>query len=123
MNVQILEKDGQPEFAVLAFDDYQALLNAQEELNDIKESSQIKADITSGQEETIPAEIVNRLLNDENPIKVWREYRNIDQVEMANKLGITPSFLSQIETGKKTGSIKTRRKIADFLNLDLDDIE
>jgi hypothetical protein len=37
MNVQILEKDGQPEWAIIPYQEYQQLLELKEELDDIHE--------------------------------------------------------------------------------------
>lgn len=37
-------------------------------------------------------------------------------------LGLAPAYLSQIETGKRDGTLETYRKIAEALNLTLDDL-
>lgn len=121
--MQILEKDGQPAFAILPFEEYQALLDAQEELNDIRDSQRIKEAIASGEEETIPSAVVDALLDGGNPIKIWRTYRNLKQTELAAQAGITPAYLSQIENGTRTGSIDVLRRLATVLKLDLDDLD
>lgn len=121
--MQILEKDGQPAFAILPFDEYQALLDAQEELNDIKDCQRIKTAIALGEEEMVPSEVVDALIEGENPVRVWRNHRNLKQIELAAHAGITPAYLSQIEKGTRTGSIEVLRKLASALNLDLDDLD
>lgn len=72
-------------------------------------------------EETYPADLVDRL-GEENRIKVFREYRELTQVELAKKAGIDRSYLSDLERGKRQGTTKTMKAIAKALNLDLDDL-
>lgn len=52
-------------------------------------------------------------------VRVWREFRGMTQDELARKVGLSKSFLSEIENGKKTGSIRTLRSIADALDIEL----
>ncbi len=73
-------------------------------------------------EERIPIEVVDRLIARENPIRVWREHRRLTQRRLAERVGINTACLSQIETGKRTGSAKILRAIANALGVDLDDI-
>ena len=116
--MHILEKDGKPAFAILPFDEYQTLLDAQEELNDIRDSNVILKDA-----ERIPSDVVNALLDGLNPIKIWRKHRGINQKSLAEMVGIRPAYLSQIETGERDGSVQVLRKIASALKVDLDDLE
>ena len=51
--------------------------------------------------EFFPAEVVDRLLAGENPIRVYRNYRRMTQKQLAEAAGINPVYLSQIETGKR----------------------
>ena len=70
----------------------------------------------------IPAAIVDRFLAGENSIRVWREYRGLSAVDLAAKAGISAGYLSELETGKKTGTLETLRKLATVLNLTVDDL-
>ena len=49
-------------------------------------------------------------------IKRLREVKKISLRELARRLKVSPSFLSQIETGKASPSISTLKDIADQLN-------
>ncbi|HEX2769942.1 MAG TPA: hypothetical protein VHN12_11745, partial [Geobacteraceae bacterium] len=73
MKAQLLKKDGKPEFAVLPIAEYRRLLQRLEELEDIKDFRDYKRSPA----ESFPAEVVNRLLDAVNPIRVWREYRGL----------------------------------------------
>src|SRR5271166_210060 len=46
---------------------------------------------------------MKRFLDDENPVKVWREKRRLTQPELAQQAEVSPSYLAEIETGKKPG--------------------
>jgi transcriptional regulator with XRE-family HTH domain len=51
-------------------------------------------------------------------IKRYRNYRQLSQAELAEKLDISIPFLSDIENGKKWVSPRTLAKIADVFNID-----
>lgn len=76
---------------------------------------------TRGQE-SVPAEIVDRLLAGENPVKIWREYRGLSQRALASDAGLNFAYLSQIETGVRKGTVETMKKLARALSVDLDDL-
>jgi len=103
---------------VLPEAEYEALLDAA----DIAAADKIMADIRSGKSELIPGKIVDRLLDGENRIRVWREHRGLSATELAAKAEISGAYLSELETGKKTGTVDTLRKLATALNVDLDDL-
>jgi len=65
MNVQIIEKDGQPEWAIIPYQEYQQLLELKEKLDDIHEIDSALAIPL----EKIPPEWIDHLLNGEPPIQ------------------------------------------------------
>lgn len=73
-------------------------------------------------QETVPDDIVGRLLSGENPIRVWREYRGLSLRSLAQQASISPSVLSDMETGKSQGRPGVLRKIAGILNLSTDEL-
>lgn len=120
--IQIIERDGKPEWAVLPYEEYLQLLEQTELLEDIRDFDTISAAIEHGDEELIPAEVVYAILDGENPIKVWREYRGLTQQQLANAAGISKPYLSQIETGKRKGTTEILSAIAKALEVSLDDV-
>lgn len=122
MSVQIIEKDGQPEWAVIPYSEYQKLVELAEDVQDIADAEDAINAIQSG-EETYPLELVERLtLGNEHPIKVWREYRELSQESLACAVDVGKSYISQIESGKKNGSAKVLKAIAKILEVDLEDL-
>jgi transcriptional regulator with XRE-family HTH domain len=51
-------------------------------------------------------------------IKRYRGYRKLSQAELANELGISVPFLSDIENGKKWVSPRTLTKMANVFNIE-----
>ncbi|MBX2997883.1 MAG: helix-turn-helix transcriptional regulator [Caldilineaceae bacterium] len=121
MKVQIIEKNGQIEWAVIPYAEYQRLLEASEMLADIQAYDLAKAEIDAG-EELIPSTVVYRLLDGENPIRVWREHRGLTQQQVADQAGISKPYLSQLESGKRQGRIDMLQKIAQVLVVSLEDL-
>ncbi|MBK6645450.1 MAG: helix-turn-helix transcriptional regulator [Anaerolineales bacterium] len=121
-DIQIIERDGKPEWAVLPYEEYMELIEQAEMLEDIRDFDRISAAIDSGEEELIPSEVVYAILDGENPIKVWREYRGLTQQQLADKAGISKPYLSQIETGKRKGTTDILSAIAKALDVSLDDV-
>jgi DNA-binding XRE family transcriptional regulator len=103
---------------VLSLADYERLVDQA----DIARADRIVADIAAGREEVVPAGIVRRLIAGENKIRVWRTHRGLSGRDLAAGAGISAPFLSQLESGKKEGSVSALKKIAAVLRVDLDDI-
>ena len=121
MTVQIIEREGKPEWAVIPYEDYLRLVEEAEMLQDIRDYDLAKEAIERG-EELIPSEVTYAILDGENPIRVWRRYRGLSQRQLAEAAGISTPYLSQIESGKRTGTTEVLTAIANALNLTLDDI-
>ena len=121
MNVQIIEKNGTPEWAVLPYKEYTRLIEATENLQDIRAYDKAIHAVENG-EELVPSEVVYAILDGENPIRAWREYRGLTQAELSKLAGISKPYLSQIESGKRKGRTEVLSAIAKALNLALDDI-
>lgn len=120
--IQIIERDGKPEWAVLPYEEYLKLIEQAELLEDIRDFDNITAAIERGEEELIPAEVLNAILDGKNPIKVWREYRGLTQQQLAGMAGISKPYLSQLETSKRTGTTDVLSAIAKALDLSLEEV-
>ena len=121
MNVQIIEHNGTPEYAVIPFVEWQSMVDRLEELEDIADARIISAAIASG-EETFPAEFSKRLASGETPLKVWREYRGLTLAALGKQCGVSAAALSQIENGKRSPSVDLLGKLSRVLGCDMDDL-
>jgi DNA-binding XRE family transcriptional regulator len=70
----------------------------------------------------LSGERVERLVAGENPVRIWREHRGLSARALAAAARVTPTYLSEIETGRKPGSLGTMAKIAHALGISLDDL-
>jgi DNA-binding transcriptional regulator YiaG len=64
----------------------------------------------------LPLEYVSRLVDGEHVIKVLRDFRGIDQGELARRMGTAANYVSQIETGARRG-VRKARAFADALDV------
>lgn len=122
MSAQYIEKDGRALFAVLPAEEYRALLEKAEMFDDVAAYDRAKAGLARGEDELLPTEMVEAILGGANPIKVWRRFRGLSQVELAERAGMSQAYLAQMETGKKEGSLNAYRRLAEVLDVTLDDL-
>lgn len=108
--------------AVLPLEDYERLVEAAENAADIRAIDEFEAKIASGEEEVIPIELVDRMIDGESKVRVWREYRGLSQRDLAAKAAVSSSYLSQIEGGTRDGTFDTMKRIAAALGLTVDDL-
>jgi transcriptional regulator with XRE-family HTH domain len=56
----------------------------------------------------------------ESPVRVWREFRGLSLRALAAKSGVSPGYLSEIELGKKPGSVEAYKALAEALDTSVD---
>ena len=119
-DIQVIKNNGKPEWAVMPYDKY---LELSEMLELYEISRDFNDELNNGKEEMLPANFAERILiNEESPVKVWREYRNISQKELAEQANISIPYLSQIEHKKRSASLSKLKIIAEILSVQLDDL-
>ena len=123
MNAQIISNnDKEPAFAVLPYDEYTALIERVERFEDLSDCQDFEERLARGEEELIPGDVVERLVEGENPVRVWREHRGLTQEELGARTGLSGPYLSQIESGKREGTVKVFAALAKALDVDIDDL-
>jgi len=71
--------------------------------------------------ETFPSDFVKSLLlGEEHPLKVWRDFRGLSQGQLAKASNVRQAAISNIETGKNTGSVQTMQNLARTLGCTID---
>ena len=120
MKAQIIEKNGKPEYAVIPYADYLRILAFMEDKADARVVAEFYDSYAAGLEPFVPAEILRRELEGESPMKLWREHRGLTQQALADQAGISKPYLSQIESGKRQGTVETLSAIARVLNVPLE---
>ncbi len=66
----------------------------------------------------LPDDILDALAaRAQSPIKTMRKHRGLTQAQLARKAGISRPYLTEIETGKKDGSIRAIKGLAEVLKV------
>lgn len=69
----------------------------------------------------LPDDILQKLaVGSHSPIKIIRKHRGMTQDELSAEAGISRPYLTELETGRKEGSINTLKSIAKALNVPLE---
>lgn len=89
---------------------------------DIQDYESAKAALERGDDELVPSEVVYAILDGENAIKALREFRGMSQQELAEKMGISKPYLSQLETSKRKGSLEVLSSLAKALHVSLENL-
>ena len=72
--------------------------------------------------DTIPGEIVNAILDGVTPLRAWRQHRAFTLEMLADRIGVSKEYLSQIENGQKSGTVDIFRRLSNVLDVALDDL-
>ncbi len=107
-DTQIILQDGKPAFAVIPWEEYQELINRDQE---------IEHDVW------IPHEIVKQVAIEEiSIIRAWREYFDLTQKELAQKTGIAQSALARLEKSSSKPRTSTLKKLANAMEISLEQL-
>lgn len=99
-----------------------AIQEALEDREDLAAIAEFQRKLAAGEEEFIPSEMLDRLLEGESTIRMWREHRGMTGAALAEKAGISTAYLSELEAKKKSGSVAVLKRVAAALNLTIDDL-
>ncbi len=110
------------EMVTIRREEYDRLCAASEDLADLQVYDRAKIALEAGEDELIPSEYANRPLDGDSPLRVYRDLRGFTQAALAAKAGVSRVTVAEIETGRKQGSVKTLRRLADALAISLDDL-
>ena len=121
MSVQYLDTDA-GRLVVLPEADYLRLAEAFADAEAGAVIDQFQQKLAKGEEELVPATVVKRLLAGEVPLRVWRDYRGLKVGELAAHAGLSQAYVSQLETGKREGSLAAMKALANVLSVTVDDL-
>jgi predicted transcriptional regulator len=102
---------------LLSFAEWERIRAILEDAEDVEVVRRVEADPN---QDRIPLEVVKRLLDDESPIKVWREHRGLTQQALARAAGLPQSTIARLEGGARKGTVEQMRKLAGALGINLD---
>ena len=74
-----------------------------------------RADCLTGEE-------FEQIMDGASPVRIWREKRGLTQRGLALEAEISPSYLSEIESGLKPGSTGAIHRLAKVLRVQMEDL-
>jgi ribosome-binding protein aMBF1 (putative translation factor) len=117
------QKTPRGEVAILPRKDYEALMakaaEADEDAGTARIVARARKEIAGGGP-LLPKEIVDRMANGENPVRVLREWRDVTQMYLSFKTSLSQGHISDIENGRRMGTATALRLIANVLKVPLD---
>lgn len=117
------QKTPRGEVAILPRKDYELLAAKASEFDEDAGTARIvaraKKEVSNGGP-LLPKDVVDRIANGENPVRVLREWRDETQMYLHFKTGLSQGYISDIENGRRVGTVAALRLIANVLNVPLD---
>lgn len=117
----VRDETGKEAFVVVPVDRFRKIEAAAQKTHDFKQLSKL-FQIEQDANDLIPADVIRDIAEGIHPVRAWRNFKKLKAVELASQSGISPAYLSEIETGKKDGTFKTMAAIAICLGVKLDDL-
>jgi DNA-binding XRE family transcriptional regulator len=121
MRIETITRKGK-EFALIPVENLQKLMDDAEMLADVRAYDAAKARLEGGDDELIPLEITERRLRGEPALRIWREYRQLTQEQLAKKSKVSRALIAAIETSRKSGSVSTWKKLGKTLDVSWDQL-
>ncbi len=120
-HVQIVKTPSGDEMVVIPKAEYDALLRlateAAEDAADVAAYDAAMAEIAADPDSRLPAEISGLMLKGDRLLAAIRKWRGLTQVEVAASAGIAQGYLSDLEAGRRHGSVETLRSLAKAMNV------
>jgi hypothetical protein len=117
------QKTARGEIAILPRKEYEALAakaaEADEDAGTARIVARARKEIAAGAA-LLPKLVVDRLGKGESPVRVLREWRDVTQLYLSFKTGLSQGYISDVETGRRKGAAAALRRIADVLKVPLD---
>lgn len=122
MNVRF-QKTRRGEVAIIPRREYELLVaraaEADENAGTARLVAQARNEIANGAP-LLPKQVVDRMAQGENPVRVLREWRDVAQLALSAETGLSQGYMSDIESGRRKGATGALRRIADALRVPLD---
>ena len=113
----VLEQEGKPTRVLLRFAEWERIRGI---IEDAEYREAVRRAESDPNQDRIPLAVVRRLIDDENPLKVWREHRGLTQQALAHAAGLPQSTIARLESGERKGTVAQMRRLAHALGITLD---
>ncbi len=126
-NPQFITTPGGHELVVIPRAEYEALLaaaaEAEEDAADAAVYDRRKAELAARTSACLPNEVSDAMLRGASLLTALRKWRGFRQTELAEKAGLSQSYLSALEAGQRQGTAETLAAIARVLDIPMQWLE
>ncbi len=102
--------------------EYRKLLNTIQDLEDAFHVAEASRMIASGEMPTVAESELDELLAAPAPLGFWRKKRGYTQASLAEAAGLSQPYIAQMESGQRTGDVRTIAKLARLLRVRMEDL-
>ena len=102
------------ETVILTREEYDALVERAAELEDRLAATE------AAQDARVPHEVALAVMSGVSPIRAFRDHRGLTLRALAERSGVSVSYLSEIEHGQKPGSVAALNRIAEAVGTTID---
>ena len=102
------------ETVTLTRDEYDALVERAADLEDRLAAMEAEGDAL------VPHEVALAIIGGASPVRAFREHRGLTLRELSERSGVAVSYLSEIERGRKPGSLAALTSIAEAFGTTID---
>jgi len=117
---QIIRTPNGEELVVLSRAEYEALIeranHEAEDAEDVAIYDARKAELAAGGV-VLPPEVSAAILRGDSRLKAIRNWRGETQLHLSFKTGVAQGYLSDLESGRRSGTPETMAKLAQALNV------
>jgi DNA-binding XRE family transcriptional regulator len=116
MRVSYVTTPGGEELALMPRAEFEALKAAAERI-EAAEHAQAFADYRDGKLPGVCPEKALAFVQAASPLAFWRKRAGVTQGTLAEKVGVTQNYLSDVETGKRAGPVSLWLKLSAALGV------
>jgi mRNA-degrading endonuclease RelE of RelBE toxin-antitoxin system len=107
--------------------DLDRLIDAAEDALDAAAARRFESDMAERGRAAVLAkalglEELERIWAGEHPLRIWREKRGLTQRGLSDLAGVSQSYLAEVESARKPGSVAALRQLASALGVQVDDL-
>ena len=117
------QKTAKGEVAILPRKEYEALAakaaGADEDAGTARLVARARKEVAEGAP-LVPMEVAERIASGEHPIRALREWRHMTQMHLSSRTNLGQGYISDLESGRRTGTVTALRVIAKELRVPLD---
>jgi ribosome-binding protein aMBF1 (putative translation factor) len=123
IDLQIIRTPSGDEMVVIPRAEYEALVAAAntdaEDEEDIAIYDARKADLAASRDSVLPPEVSVFMMRGDSLLRAVRRWRGISQSDLAEEADISQGYLSDLESGRRTGTLEKLQAISRIVGIDL----